>query len=72
MIDAIDHLVLTVLDVEASLVFYARVLGMTPKRVGEGRGASISAARRSTFSSCTRASIPIRGTRRAAPATSAC
>lgn len=39
MIDAIDHLVLTVLDVEASLVFYARVLGMTPKRVGEGRGA---------------------------------
>lgn len=39
MIDAIDHLVLTVLDVEASLVFYARVLGMTPQRVGEGRGA---------------------------------
>lgn len=39
MIDAIDHLVLTVLDVEASLAFYARVLGMTAERVGEGRGA---------------------------------
>lgn len=39
MIDAIDHLVLTVLDVEASLAFYARALGMTPQRVGEGRGA---------------------------------
>ncbi|WP_010545524.1 VOC family protein [Sphingomonas elodea] len=39
MIDAIDHLVLTVLDVEASLAFYARVLGMVPQRVGAGRGA---------------------------------
>lgn len=39
MIDGLDHLVLTVLDVEASLAFYARVLGMTPQRVGEGRGA---------------------------------
>jgi len=38
MIDSIDHLVLTVLDVDASLAFYARVLGMTPQRVGEGRG----------------------------------
>ena len=39
MIDGIDHLVLTVLDLEASLAFYARVLGMTPQRVGAGRGA---------------------------------
>lgn len=39
MIDSIDHLVLTVLDVEASLAFYVRALGMEPQRVGEGRGA---------------------------------
>lgn len=38
-VDALDHLVLTVADVEASCAFYARVLGMQPVSFGEGRRA---------------------------------
>jgi catechol 2,3-dioxygenase-like lactoylglutathione lyase family enzyme len=38
-IDRIDHLVLTVADVEATCVFYRDVLGMTPVSFGAGRRA---------------------------------
>ncbi len=37
MITAIDHLVLTVRDPEASLAFYGRALGLQPIRFGAGR-----------------------------------
>lgn len=36
---AIDHVVLTVRDVERTLSFYQRALGMTPVAFGEGRRA---------------------------------
>lgn len=39
VIERIDHLVLTVADVEATCAFYERVLGMTPVTFGEGRRA---------------------------------
>ncbi|MBI2961742.1 MAG: VOC family protein [Betaproteobacteria bacterium] len=39
MIDRIDHLVLTVRDVEATCRFYARVLGMEVVTFGAGRKA---------------------------------
>ncbi len=39
MIDRIDHLVLTVRDVEATLDFYQRVLQMKPERFDGGRRA---------------------------------
>lgn len=35
----LDHLVLTVVDIEASKAFYRRVLGMTPVAFGQGRHA---------------------------------
>lgn len=38
-IDSLDHLVLTVQDVQASCDFYARVLGMSVLQFGEGRTA---------------------------------
>jgi catechol 2,3-dioxygenase-like lactoylglutathione lyase family enzyme len=38
-IDRLDHLVLTVADVEATCAFYARVLGMAVVTFGEGRKA---------------------------------
>jgi catechol 2,3-dioxygenase-like lactoylglutathione lyase family enzyme len=38
-IDRIDHLVLTVVDVEATCAFYARVLGMVPITFGDDRRA---------------------------------
>lgn len=38
-IDSLDHLVLTVADVEASCAFYNRVLGMEVVTFGEGRKA---------------------------------
>ncbi|WP_254459533.1 VOC family protein [Xanthomonas sacchari] len=38
-IDHLDHLVLTVADIEASCVFYAQVLGMRVVTFGEGRKA---------------------------------
>jgi catechol 2,3-dioxygenase-like lactoylglutathione lyase family enzyme len=38
-IERIDHLVLTVADVEATCGFYARLLGMTPLDFGDGRRA---------------------------------
>jgi catechol 2,3-dioxygenase-like lactoylglutathione lyase family enzyme len=38
-IDAIDHLVLTVADVEATCAFYQRVLGMEPVSFAGGRRA---------------------------------
>lgn len=38
-IDRLDHLVLTVADVEATVEFYERVLGMTPVTFGAGRRA---------------------------------
>lgn len=39
VIDRIDHLVLTVADVEATCTFYRDVLGMTPVTFGAGRRA---------------------------------
>ncbi len=38
-IEGIDHLVLTVRDVEATCAFYTRVLGMRPIVFGQGRRA---------------------------------
>jgi catechol 2,3-dioxygenase-like lactoylglutathione lyase family enzyme len=38
-IDRLDHLVLTVASIEATCDFYARVLGMSVSRFGEGRTA---------------------------------
>ncbi len=38
-IDRLDHLVLTVSDVEATVTFYQRVLGMEPVTFGAGRRA---------------------------------
>ena len=38
-IERLDHLVLTVRDVEATVAFYARVLGMQPVPFGAGRRA---------------------------------
>ena len=38
-IDAIDHIVLTVADVEATCAFYVRVLGMEPVTFADGRRA---------------------------------
>lgn len=40
MVDRIDHFVLTVADLDATLAFYERVLGFTPK-VQEGRPAAL-------------------------------
>ena len=39
MISHIDHIVLTVADIERSVAFYARVLGMQPVTFGNGRRA---------------------------------
>ncbi|MCW2928811.1 MAG: virulence protein [Thermoleophilia bacterium] len=36
-IDSLDHLVLTVADIDATLGFYVDVLGMREERFGEGR-----------------------------------
>ena len=38
-VERLDHLVLTVADVEASCAFYARVLGMEVITFGQGRKA---------------------------------
>jgi len=38
-IDHLDHLVLTVTDIDATCGFYARTLGMTAETFGEGRRA---------------------------------
>ena len=38
-IERIDHLNLTVADIDRSVEFYQRVLGMKAERMGEGRGA---------------------------------
>lgn len=38
-IERLDHLVLTVRDVEATVTFYAQVLGMKPVTFGNGRRA---------------------------------
>lgn len=38
-IDRLDHLVLTVADVDATIDFYSRVLGMEPVTFGAGRRA---------------------------------
>ena len=39
MMSHIDHIVLTVADIERSVAFYARVLGMEPVTFGNGRRA---------------------------------
>ena len=38
-IDRIDHLNITVADIDRSVEFYQRVLGMKTERIGEGRAA---------------------------------
>lgn len=38
-IERIDHLNLTVADIDRSLEFYGRVLGMRSEKIGEGRAA---------------------------------
>jgi catechol 2,3-dioxygenase-like lactoylglutathione lyase family enzyme len=40
-IDSLDHLVLTVADMDASVAFYADALGMEPVVFGEGRRALV-------------------------------
>lgn len=40
-IDSLDHLVLTVADIDASIAFYAGTLGMEPVVFGEGRRALV-------------------------------
>ena len=40
-IDRLDHLVLTVADIDATVSFYTRVLGMTPVTFGAGRKALV-------------------------------
>ena len=40
-IDRLDHLVLTVADIDATLDFYTRVLGMRAETFGEGRRALV-------------------------------
>ncbi|GII32829.1 VOC family protein [Planotetraspora mira] len=40
-IDRLDHLVLTVADLEATVDFYTRILGMTPVTFGGGRRALV-------------------------------
>jgi catechol 2,3-dioxygenase-like lactoylglutathione lyase family enzyme len=39
MINRLDHLVLTVIDIEATITFYANALGMQPVTFGNGRRA---------------------------------
>jgi catechol 2,3-dioxygenase-like lactoylglutathione lyase family enzyme len=39
VIDRVDHLVLTVADIEQTIDFYVRVLGMEPVTFGAGRRA---------------------------------
>jgi catechol 2,3-dioxygenase-like lactoylglutathione lyase family enzyme len=41
IIDSLDHLVLTVKDIDASASFYARALGMEVQTFGEGRKALV-------------------------------
>ena len=41
MIDGLDHLVLTVADIDATVAFYERVLGMRHERFGAGRSALV-------------------------------
>ncbi len=38
-VDRIDHIVLTVFDIDRTIDFYSRVLGMAPVTFGEGRRA---------------------------------
>jgi catechol 2,3-dioxygenase-like lactoylglutathione lyase family enzyme len=38
-IDSLDHLVLTVKDIDATIAFYSKVLGMQPVSFGDGRNA---------------------------------
>lgn len=40
-IDSLDHLVLTVADLDASIAFYSSALGMEPITFGEGRRALV-------------------------------
>jgi catechol 2,3-dioxygenase-like lactoylglutathione lyase family enzyme len=40
-IDRLDHLVLTVTDLEATVDFYSRILGMEPITFGQGRRALV-------------------------------
>lgn len=40
-IERLDHLVLTVADIDATVDFYERVLGMTPVTFGQGRRALV-------------------------------
>jgi len=49
MITGIDHVVLTVRDVEAAAAFYARVLGLEVLRFGEGRVAVKAGAQKINF-----------------------
>lgn len=45
----LDHLVLTVKDIEASVAFYQSVLGMKKVIFGNGRVALILAIKKSTY-----------------------
>jgi catechol 2,3-dioxygenase-like lactoylglutathione lyase family enzyme len=45
-IDALDHLVLTVADIDATCAFYERVLGMRTITFGEGRKALVFGAQK--------------------------
>lgn len=39
LVDRVDHIVLTVADIDRTIAFYADVLGMAPVTFGEGRRA---------------------------------
>lgn len=45
-IDSLDHLVLTVKDVDATMAFYAKVLGMEGMTFGAGRQALVFGAQK--------------------------
>jgi catechol 2,3-dioxygenase-like lactoylglutathione lyase family enzyme len=76
LIDRVDHLVLTVTDIEVTTRFYERALGMQREFFrgpeGQPRHALLfGSARRSTCRTATPTRRPRRGCRRSARATSA-
>ena len=48
-IDRIDHLNITVADLDRSLDFYERVLGMRTERMGEGRAALLFGKQKTAY-----------------------
>jgi len=57
-IDHLDHLVLTVADVDATLAFYSKVLGMTSITFGQGRKALAFGAQKLNLHQAGREFVP--------------